>query len=196
VDDQARDANYGLRFDYHNAYVPPLNAAGDPVVAAQSYAGLYGVPAWKDIDRAWASRGTEPARAGAWCGQLGPVRLERVDRRRPTANSPLNTRVNSGFRLWNDTNGNFFPDCNLTSTAANGECGGLSTPLGQVNTTTTWDPRSCAVGACGRATSSCWSGCAELTNRLVSGRPSGRRRHRFQHVPDKRWRCPLDSYWR
>jgi hypothetical protein len=48
--------------------------------------------------------------------------------------------VNSGFRLWNDTNGNFFPDCDLTSTAANGECGGLSTPLGQVNTTTTWDP--------------------------------------------------------
>jgi len=42
--------NYGLRFDYHNAYVPALNAPAIPFVAAQSYAELDGVPAWKDID--------------------------------------------------------------------------------------------------------------------------------------------------
>jgi hypothetical protein len=58
-----------------------------------------------------------------------------------TANNPVNTRVINAFRAWTDANGNYVPDCDLTNTAANGECGGLSAPLGQTNITTHWDPK-------------------------------------------------------
>jgi len=63
-----------------------------------------------------------------------------------TANSPLNTAVNSGFRLWNDTNGNFFPDCNLTSTAANGGAAGSAHRSAGEQRRERGIPRSCAVG--------------------------------------------------
>src|SRR5262249_23565234 len=57
-----------------------------------------------------------------------------------TANNPVNTRINSANRSWTDLNLNFRPDCDLVSTAANGECGALSAPLGIPNITTHWDP--------------------------------------------------------
>lgn len=37
-------------------------------------------------------------------------------------NNPIFTSVNSASRTWNDTNGNYVPDCNLADFAANGEC--------------------------------------------------------------------------
>ena len=57
-----------------------------------------------------------------------------------TANNPVNTRINSASRTWIDTNGNYFPDCNLTNPAANGECGALTAPIGIPNVVTHWDP--------------------------------------------------------
>ena len=39
---------------------------------------------------------------------------------------PNRTLVNTVFRSWNDANQDFVPDCDLTSTAGNGECGPMS----------------------------------------------------------------------
>ena len=36
----------------------------------------------------------------------------------PDANNPLTTSVNQVNRTWNDTNGNYIPDCDLTNRAA------------------------------------------------------------------------------
>lgn len=37
-------------------------------------------------------------------------------------NNPIFTSVNSASRTWNDTNGNYVPDCNLADFATKGEC--------------------------------------------------------------------------
>jgi len=52
-------------------------------------------------------------------------------------NNPLRTSVNTVNRTWNDANTNYVPDCDLSSTAANGECGVMSNAnFGKVNIVT------------------------------------------------------------
>jgi len=49
--------------------------------------------------------------------------------------------VNSTFRNWSDSNRNFVPDCDLTSSLANGECLALADPnFGKAIKATTFDP--------------------------------------------------------
>src|SRR5262249_53765741 len=42
------------------------------------------------------------------------------------ATLPANAVSALGFRTWNDSNGNYVPDCDLRNNAANEECGALS----------------------------------------------------------------------
>src|SRR5262249_30334068 len=53
--------------------------------------------------------------------------------------NPVNTSVNSTTRTWTDTNGNFYPDCDLTNQAANGECGAGNANFGGSSITTRFD---------------------------------------------------------
>ena len=39
---------------------------------------------------------------------------------------PFSSSINTANRVWNDTNGNFIPDCQLANFAPNGECEGIS----------------------------------------------------------------------
>jgi hypothetical protein len=57
--------------------------------------------------------------------------------------APYNRVVHSTTRTWGDANRNFIPDCDLTSTVANGECGALNDPnFGKASPSTTYDPNA------------------------------------------------------
>jgi hypothetical protein len=132
--------NLGLRFDYHNAYVPDLDIPALQFVGAKHYDATLDTPSWKDLSPragvAWDifSDGKTVLRAN-YGHYLASESVATT-----TANNPVNTRINSGSRTWTDSNANFFPDCDLTNRSLNGECGPLSAPLGELNIVTRWDP--------------------------------------------------------
>ncbi len=132
--------NLGLRFDYHNAYVPAQDIAALPFVGPKSYEALLDTPSWKDLSPrlgiSWDTRGDGKTVARFNYGHY--VASESVAT--ATANNPVNTRINNASRRWTDSNGNFVPDCDLSNAALNGECRALSAPLGQTNIVTRWDP--------------------------------------------------------
>ena len=131
--------NLGVRFDFHNAGIPSQEIAALQFVPAVSYAEINDAPSWKDIsprlgfawDIAGSGRSVLRANYGTYLASESTASA--------TANNPVNTRINSAGRGWFDANGDFTPDCDLQSALANGECGGLSAPLGDPNIVTTWD---------------------------------------------------------
>ncbi len=55
--------------------------------------------------------------------------------------NPVLAMVTTATRNWNDANGNFVPDCDLTANAANGECGVISNAaFGTAAPAATFDP--------------------------------------------------------
>ncbi len=115
--------NYGLRFDYYNAYVPAQHVDATEFLPERDYAPVYGVPEWTDLNpRLGASydlfgtgRTALKASVGRYVGRETTVYAR--------ANNPIATSINSVNRTWNDANGNFIPDCDLRNFDANGECG-------------------------------------------------------------------------
>jgi hypothetical protein len=133
--------NTGLRFDYHNAYVPEQHLPAVRFLGARDFEPIYDVPNWKDISPRLGGSldvfGTGRTVVKASVGKY----LASESTATATANNPVNTSVNSAARGWNDANGDFVPDCDLRNTAANGECAALSaTNFGQVNIVTRYDP--------------------------------------------------------
>ena len=115
-----------MRFDYLNAYVPAQTRPAGRFVRAFDFARIDNVPNWKDLS----------PRVGAAYDLFGDgktavkVSLARyvvafgTDIAR--AVNPANAIVGSATRTWSDANLNYVPDCDLTTTTANGECGALS----------------------------------------------------------------------
>ena len=131
--------NLGVRFDYHNAYVPAQDLPAITFVAARHYDPIYDVPNWTDLS----------PRAGVTHDLFGNGKtVLRVNYGRyvasessnmATLNNRVNTSINSATRSWTDRNGNFFPDCDLKISTLNGECGQLSAPLGSLNVAAQYD---------------------------------------------------------
>jgi carboxypeptidase family protein len=132
--------NLGLRFDYHNAQVPVQDLGAIPFVAARHYDAITNVPNWKDLS----------PRLGATWDLFGNGKtivrgnyakyVASESTNMATLNNRVNTSINSANRTWTDTNGNFFPDCDLSNPALNGECQVLQQPLGSLAIAANYDP--------------------------------------------------------
>jgi hypothetical protein len=116
----------GLRFDWVRESVGATSVPAGVLVDARSYPAVKNVPNWKDLNPrlgvVW-----DPFGDGRTAVKAG---INRYVQSNTTGVAQLFDQaaaaVNSTARSWTDGNGNFLPDCNLRSTAANGECGAMA----------------------------------------------------------------------
>jgi hypothetical protein len=116
----------GLRFDWVRQSVGATEVPAGLLVPARSYAGRTDVPNWKDINPrlgvVW-----DPTGSAKTAIKFG---INRYVTSAATGIAQLFDQaagaVNSTTRSWSDSNGNYLPDCDLTVTTLNGECGPLA----------------------------------------------------------------------
>lgn len=113
----------GLRYDALNAYNPAQCRPGGEFVQEFCFDAVSNVPNWKDV---------EPRLGGAYDlfgngktaikGSFGRYVIYETTAITKATN-PAAAIAIATSRTWNDTNGNYVPDCDLTSRIGNGECG-------------------------------------------------------------------------
>jgi len=110
--------NYGIRYDYFNAFVPEQDLSAGPYVGARHYDQVNCVPCWKDINpRAAVSYdvfGNGKTAVKFNVGRFVAADIYTMAR----ANNPVVRAILTTTRPWTDSNGNFAPDCNLGNFAA------------------------------------------------------------------------------
>ena len=115
--------NLGVRFDHFNAYAKEITVPAGPFIGQRSYPEVREIPNFKDItprlggayDLFGNGKTAIKASFGRYLMGMGGGDAQTV--------SPAQAVFASALRQWNDTNGNFVPDCNLQNLQSNGECG-------------------------------------------------------------------------
>jgi len=133
--------NLGLRYEYLQNSAPVVHVDAGPLTDEITFPAAGCIPCWHDIN---------PRVAGAYdLFGNGKTAVKASIGRYVEAQTtglaglygPQAASVNATTRTWTDTNVNFFPDCNLRSTAANGECGAMQNPtFGSLQRNVTADP--------------------------------------------------------
>jgi hypothetical protein len=115
--------NAGVRLDSLNAYNPAQCRPGGEFVPEFCFGAVDDVPNWKDLNArlgaAYDLFGTGKTAIKFSWGRYVTYETTGITK----ATNPAAAIAISTTRTWTDTNGNYVPDCDLTSPAGNGECG-------------------------------------------------------------------------
>ena len=131
--------NAGVRYEYLNQYTPAFSRPAGPITDPLSYPQATCIPCWHDIN----------PRLGVAFDPFGSGRTALKASYGSYSNgttiasvfAPAVAAVNNTTRAWTDSNGDFFPQCDLRNPLANGECGPMAnSSFGQQQITTTADP--------------------------------------------------------
>jgi hypothetical protein len=126
----------GLRFDWLRESVKETSVPAGLLVPARTFPARTDVPNWKDLNPRFGIV-WDPTGSGKTALKFG---INRYVQSATTGLAQLFDQaagaVNSTTRSWNDQfyaaddlrRGNFLPDCDLTLTTANGECGPMANP--------------------------------------------------------------------
>lgn len=121
--------NLGLRYDHFNAKAMPMDLPAGPFQPVRSFPGIENIPNFSDIAPRFGIAydvfgNGRTAIKGSWgkylFGQGGDT---------ASNFSPSLAIYRSTSRGWNDANGDFSPNCDLTNFSANGECAAITNPL-------------------------------------------------------------------
>ena len=121
--------NLGVRFDHLRGSVPAQVRPAGKYTPAFSIAAVEDVPNFKDISprvgAAYDVFGDGKTAVKASIGRY--VNYESTGLTK--ANNPAARISGQTNRAWTDANGDYIPDCDLTLTTANGECGAMDNQL-------------------------------------------------------------------
>lgn len=118
--------NYGLRFDYLNALVPPQHADAARFVDERNFSEVPCVPCWKDLSPrvgvAYDLFGDGKTAVKTNLGRYPLTQALGLAR----AVNPFATSVNNATRPWTDLNRDFIPQGDFRNPDGNGELGPIS----------------------------------------------------------------------